>query len=79
MRKEMSVAERICSWAFLYKNDDGGFQKSAFESTLDTMGGVEIWNSNEGQSTISFAPTRHFLLPDGSRIEVGYSGAWVLN
>jgi len=74
----MNIADRICSLAPEYRSEDGEFMKTAFENAVDAVGGVEIWNSNEGERTISFAPTRHFLLPDGSKVEVGYSGAWVL-
>ena len=37
------------------------------------LGAKYVWNSNEGNSLISFAPTRLYDL-DGVEIEVGYSG-----
>ena len=42
------------------------------------FGGVEIYNSNDGNSTISFAPTRTFKFDDASTVQVTYGGVWVL-
>ena len=75
----MSMAERVCSRSSEYRDGDGRFQKSAFQDAVEGNGGVEVWNSNDGQSTISFAPTRHYEFRDGSKIKVTCSGAWVLD
>ena len=42
------------------------------------FGGVEIYNSNDGQRTISFAPTRTFKFDDLSSVYVTYGGAYVI-
>ena len=42
------------------------------------LGGIEIANSNDGNSTISFAPTRTFEFDDASTVQVTYGGVWVL-
>ena len=40
------------------------------------LGGIEIYNSNDGNSTISFAPTRTFEFDDGSSAQVCYGGVY---
>ena len=43
------------------------------------LGGVEIYNSNDGNSTISFAPTRIFKFNDSSSVQVCYGGVYVID
>ena len=42
------------------------------------FGGVETYNSNDGNSTISFAPTRTFEFDDSSSAQVTYGGVFVI-
>ena len=42
------------------------------------LGGIEIANSNDGQRTISFAPTRTFEFDDASSAYVSYGGVYVI-
>ena len=42
------------------------------------LGGVEVYNSNDGSSTISFAPTRTFEFDDASSAQVSYGGVFVI-
>ena len=42
------------------------------------LGGVETYNSNDGNSTISFAPTRTFAFDDSSSAQVTYGGVFVI-
>ena len=42
------------------------------------FGGVEIYNSNDGNSTISFAPTRTFEFDDASSAQITYGGVYVI-
>ena len=42
------------------------------------LGGIEIYNSNDGNSTISFAPTRTFEFDDSSSAQVTYGGVFVI-
>ena len=43
------------------------------------FGGVEIYNSNDGQSRgISFAPTRTFEFDDESSAQISYGGVFVI-
>ena len=44
------------------------------------FGGVEIYNSNDGQSRgISFAPTRTFEFDDSSSAQISYGGVYVID
>ena len=43
------------------------------------FGGVEIYNSNDGNRTISFAPTRTFTFDDSSSAQITYGGVYVLD
>ena len=40
------------------------------------LGGVEIYNSNVGNRTYSFAPTRVFEFDDGTAVTVTYGGCF---
>ncbi len=40
------------------------------------LGGIEIYNSNDGNRTISFAPTRDFEFDDSSSVQITYGGVW---
>ena len=40
------------------------------------FGGVEIYNSNDGNSSISFAPSRTFEFDDSSSVYITYGGVW---
>ena len=42
------------------------------------LGGVETYNSNDGNSSISFAPTVTFEFNDASRAQVTYGGVFVI-
>ena len=42
------------------------------------LGGIEVANSNDGNNSISFAPTRTFEFDDASAVQVTYGGVWVI-
>ena len=42
------------------------------------LGGIEVYNSNDGNSTISFAPTRTFEFDDATSVQVTYGGVFVI-
>ena len=42
------------------------------------LGGIEVYNSNDGNSSISFAPTRTFEFDDASSAQVTYGGVFVI-
>ena len=47
-------------------------------ATAHKLGGIEIYNSNDYNSTISFAPARTFEFDDASIAEVTYGGVFVI-
>ena len=55
--------------------------EGCYREAVDTaheLGGIEIANSNEGNSSWSFAPTRTFEFDDSSSIYITYGGAYVI-
>jgi hypothetical protein len=42
------------------------------------LGGVEVFNSNDGNSSWSFAPMRTFEFDDSSSAQVTYGGVFVI-
>ena len=47
-------------------------------ATAHKLGGIEVFNSNEGNRTYSFAPTREFKFDDSSSVQVTYGGVFVI-
>ena len=47
-------------------------------ATAHKLGGIEIANSNDGQRTIGFAPTREFEFDDASSVQITYGGVFVI-
>ena len=45
--------------------------------TAIELGGVEVQNSNDGQSSKSYAPSRTFEFDDSSTVYVTYGGVYV--
>ena len=41
------------------------------------LGGIEIYNSNDGNSSKSFAPTIEFEFDDSSSVQITYGGVYV--
>ena len=55
--------------------------EGCYREAVDTaheLGGIEVYNSNEGNRSYSFAPTRTFEFDDGSSAQVTYGGAFVI-
>lgn len=55
--------------------------EGCYREAVDTahkLGGIEIANSNDGQRTVSFAPTRTFKFDDASSAYVMYGGVYVI-
>ena len=52
-----------------------------YREAVDTayeLGGIEVYNSSDGNSSWSFAPTRTFEFDDLSSVYIMYSGAFVI-
>ena len=55
--------------------------EGCYREAIDTaheLGGIEIYNSNDNNSSWSFAPTRTFEFNDASSVQVTYGGAFVI-
>ena len=55
--------------------------EGCYREAIDTaheLGGIEIYNSNDGNSSISFAPTRTFEFDDLSRAQIEYDGVFII-
>ena len=77
----LTKAEYI-EWAY----DDAAYDDMPSEgcyalavAAAHELGGVEIYNSNDGNRTISFAPTRTFEFDDSSSVQVTYGGVYVID
>ena len=46
--------------------------------TAHKLGGIEVYNSNDGNSSWTFTPTRTFEFDDLSIVHIMYSGAFVI-
>ncbi len=54
--------------------------EGCYREAVDTareLGGIEIANSNDGNSSKSFAPTITFKFDDLSTAQVTYGGVWL--
>lgn len=54
-----------------------GCYREAVDTAIE-LGGVEVFNSNDENSSWSFAPTRTFEFDDLSSVYIMYSGAYVI-
>ena len=55
--------------------------EGCYREAIDTaheLGGIEIYNSNDGNSSISFAPIRTFQFDDLSRAQIEYDGVFII-
>ncbi len=43
-----------------------------------TLGGIEVYNSNYGNISKSFAPTAEFEFDDSSSVQITYGGVFVI-
>lgn len=54
--------------------------EGCYREAVDTaheLGGIEVFNSNDGNSSKSFAPTITFKFDDLSTAQVTYGGVWL--
>ena len=73
--EDVEQAYDVAAW------DDNIHSEGCYSSAVAAahdLGGIEIANSNDGNSSISFAPTRTFEFDDGSSAQVCYGGVFVI-
>ncbi len=47
-------------------------------AAANELGGIEVANSNDGNSSKSFAPTRTFEFDDASKVQITYGGVFII-
>ena len=75
--KAMDVEQAYDVAAWEYNTHSEGCYALAVDAA-HKLGGIEIYNSNDYDSSWSFAPTRTFEFDDSSTAQVTYGGVWVL-
>ena len=71
MNKAEQVEQVYDTAAWEHNTHSEGCYSLAIAAAHD-LGGVETYNSNDGNSSISFAPTRTFEFDDGTAVTVMY-------
>ncbi len=77
MNKAEQVHDVYYTAAWDNNTHSEGCYALAVAAAID-LGGVEVQNSNDGNSSWSFAPTRTFEFDDSSSVYVTYSSAFVI-
>ena len=55
--------------------------EGCYREAVDTaheLGGIVVFDSNDGNSSMSFSPMRTFEFDDASRVQVTYGGVFVI-
>ena len=74
----MNKAEQVCD-AYDAPWGEGRYSDACYSLAVAAaidLGGVELWNSNVGNRTYSFAPTRVFEFDDGTAVTVTYGACF---
>ena len=74
--KAEDVAEAYDAAAFDNCHSEGCYALAV--AAAHKLDGIEVYNSNDGNSTISFAPTRTFEFDDLSSAQVTYGGVFLI-
>ena len=73
--KAMDVVQAYDDACWFASFSSEGCYREAVDTARE-LGGIEIANSNEGNSSKSFAPTRTFEFDDASSVQVTYGGVF---
>ena len=74
--KAQDVAQAYNAAAWDYISSEGCYSLAIAAARL--LGGIEVANSNDGNHTISFAPSRTFEFDDSSSAQICYGGVYVI-
>ena len=77
MNKAETVEQAYDDACWFANFSSEGCYREAVDTALE-LGGVEVYNSNDGNSSKSFAPTVEFEFDDLSSVYIMYSGAFVI-
>ena len=61
-----------------YKNRSSEGCYSLAVAAAHELGGIEIYNSNDGNGSKSFAPTVEFEFDDASSVQITYGGVFLI-
>ena len=75
--KAMDVVQAYDDACWFASFSSEGCYREAVD-TAHELGGIEVYNSNEGNRSYSFAPTRTFEFDDASSVQVTYGGVYVI-
>ena len=73
--KAMDVVQAYDDACWFASFSSEGCYREAVD-TAHELGGIEVYNSNEGNRSYSFAPTRTFEFDDASSVQVTYGGVY---
>ncbi len=73
--EQVEQAHDDACW-FANYSSEGCYREAV--STAHELGGVEIANSNDGNSSMSYFPMRTFEFDDASIVQVTYGGVFVI-
>ena len=73
--EQVEAAYDDACWSANYSSQ--GCYRKAVE-TAHELGGIEVFNSNDGNSSWSCAPIRTFEFDDASSVQVTYDGVFVI-
>ena len=74
--KAEDVAEAYDAAAYDNCHSEGCYALAV--ASAHELGGIEVYNSNDGNHKISFAPTRTFEFDDSSSAQITYGGVFVI-
>ena len=77
MTKAMDVAQAYDDVAWYDNISSEGCYSRAIAAAHE-LGGIEVANSNDGNSSKSFAPTRTFEFDDASKVQITYGGVFII-
>ena len=76
----MNKAEKVKQVYYEAKYTKDSHSEGCYALAVDAaqnLGGIETSNTNDGNSSISFAPSRTFEFDDSSSVYITYGGVWV--
>ena len=77
MNKAMDVVQAYDDACWFASFSSEGCYREAVDTARE-LGGIETSNTNDGNSSWSFAPSRTFEFDDASSVQVTYGGVYVI-
>ena len=77
INKAMDIEQVYYAAVLDYNINSEGCYALAIDAAV-TLGGTEVYNSNYGNLSKSFAPTVEFEFDDASSVQITYGGVFVI-